>query len=386
MVQQYELKMPKVIYGGEHAMAALSGILSENRATKVAILTDKGVRAGGLIDRPLEIVHQHGAEAVIFDDLSTEPSVEQANEIIKRFRATHSDFIIGIGGGSVMDVAKLCSVLDTDAYTLYDLMQTPAIARKSICSLMIPTTSGTGAEATPNCIVTDVEKNLKVGIVNSELIADYVILDVEMIKDLPPRIIASTGIDALAHAVECYTSAKANPLSDVFALQALRLILPNIEKAYGDPGDLKAKSAMLTASFLAGVAITAAGTTAVHALSYPLGGKYHIPHGVSNAILLVPVMEFNEPACRDLFADIYDVVNPQSPATQAEKSKWVLNRLSEIIQKLNIPQNLSSFGIRACELDALVEAGMQVTRLLVNNRRPVSAEDARNIYLRVLEQ
>ena len=224
---------------------------------------------------------------------------------------------------------------------------------------------------------------------NDNMIADYVILDAVMIKELPRKIAASTGVDALCHAVECFTSNKKNPFSDIFALQAFEMIMKNIEKACDDPEALKEKNNMLVASFYAGAAITASGTTAVHALSYPLGGRYHIPHGVSNAILLAPVMRFNEPVCRGLFAEAYDrLAAGDSFATEAkseeEKSAWVVNRMEEIIEHLNIPKSLKEFGIGSEDLDELVEAGMGVQRLLVNNMRTVTAEDAKKIYLEII--
>lgn len=382
-VSNYSLKMPGIVYSGEGALDNIRTIAA-GKAKKAAVFTQKSICSTGLLDEPLGLLREAGAEAIIFDNLPTEPTVDQVSEVIARFRAEKADFIIGIGGGSVMDIAKLASVLDTDEYSVYDLLDNPARAVKTIKTLMIPTTAGTGAEATPNSIVTVPEKQLKVGIVNTEMIADYVILNTEMIRRLPRHIAASTGVDALAHAIECYTSNKATPLSNIFAMEALRLIFPNIEAACNEPDNMNAKSAMLTASFFAGVAITASGTTAVHALSYPLGGKYHIAHGVSNAILLVPVMKFNEPACQNRFGEIYDAVNPQHPMSLAEKSSWIINRLETIVKNLDIPTDLSQFGVGKKDMEGLVEAGMQVTRLLMNNIREVTAGDARMLYEMIL--
>lgn len=216
------------------------------------------------------------------------------------------------------------------------------------------------------------------------MIADYVILDAVMIKNLPRKLAASTGVDALAHAIECWTSNKANPFSDIFAMQALDIILNNIEQACDDPEAMDAKNRMQLASFYAGVAITASGTTAVHALSYPLGGKYHIPHGVSNAILLVPVMRFNEPACRDRLAGAYDRCLRGSAQTAEEKSAAVIARLEDIVKHLDIPTSLAQLGVPSESLEDLVASCMEVTRLLVNNMREVTPDDARRIYQEVL--
>jgi len=230
------------------------------------------------------------------------------------------------------------------------------------------------------------EKELKVGIVNASMIPDAVILDAEMIRNLPRKIAAATGVDAMAHAIECFTGNKANPFSDMVAMEAFDLIINNIEKACDDKDALDAKNKMQLAAFYAGVAITCSGTTAVHALSYPLGGKYHIAHGVSNAMLLVPVMKFNEPMVRDRLAMAYDRVvhGEKTCTTDEEKSAWVVNRMAAIVEHLNIPTSLTEFNVSRDDLEGLVEAGMQVTRLLNNNVRPVTAEDARNIYLQVM--
>ena len=202
-----------------------------------------------------------------------------------------------------MDAAKLTSVLAGADYGVRELLDRPALARKTVGTLMIPTTAGTGAEATPNAIVAVPEKEMKVGIVHDRMIADAVILDPQMIRNLPRPLAAATGIDALCHAVECFTSKKKTPFSDLYALQSFRMILENIEQACDQPDAMEAKHNMLLASFYAGVAITSSGTTAIHALSYPLGGRYHIAHGISNAILLLPVMRVNEPVCRKLLAE-----------------------------------------------------------------------------------
>lgn len=306
MLMQYNLKMTHEIYSGENAMKNLKDILIKNQVKKAAVFTDKGIQGAGLLDYPMEQIQAAGVETIILNELPPEPTYNQAQILVDAFKASGADFIVAVGGGSVMDTAKLASILATDEYSVKDLLDDPSRGRKYIKSLMIPTTAGTGAEATPNAIVAVPEQELKVGIVNDTMIADYVILDAVMIKNLPRKIAASTGVDALCHAIECWTSNKANPFSDMFAMQALDLILNNIMAACDDPNAMGAKNKMQIASFFAGVAITASGTTAVHALSYPLGGKYHIAHGVSNAILLAPVMRFNEPVCREKFAAAYD--------------------------------------------------------------------------------
>lgn len=386
MLEKYNLKMPHAVYSGENALENIKTIILANEVKKLALFTDKGIESAGLLDYPVKVVEQTGVETIILDDLPPEPTYSQAQKLVDQFKASGADFIMAVGGGSVMDTAKLASVLATDQYGIRELLDKPELAKKCVKTLMIPTTAGTGAEATPNAIVAVPEKELKVGIVNENMIADYVILDAVMIKKLPRKIAASTGVDALAHAIECFTSNKSNPFSDVFALEALDIILNNIIPACDNPEAMDAKNKMQIASFYAGVAITASGTTAVHALSYPLGGKYHIAHGVSNAILLAPVMRFNEPVCREKFAAAYDrcVHDKKDCTIVEEKSKFIISRLEEIVKHLDIPTSLSIFGVPASDLDTLVDAGMQVTRLLNNNMRKVTPEDARALYQEIL--
>lgn len=283
-----------------------------------------------------------------------------------------------------MDIAKLASITADGSCTVRDQLKNPRIGKKTVTTVMIPTTAGTGSEATPNSIVAVPEEQLKVGIVNPEMIADAVVLDGNMIRRLPRKIAASTGIDALCHAIECYTSAKANPFSDLFAMQALRLIFRNLEKACDDPDALDAKEKMMQAAFYAGVAITCSGTTAVHALSYPLGGRYHIPHGVANAIMLMPVMQFNKSCCSKKFAEVYDAVGGTGAGTDTEKADWVINQMDAMVKHLDIPTSLQPYGVTETDLPLLVKAGMDVQRLLVNNPRTVTAADAEALYRAIL--
>ena len=383
-LEKYSMTMPRTVYSGKDALGNLKTIVKD--AKKVAIFTDRGILSTGLVDLPLAKLQEAGKETIVISDLPPEPTYMQVQKLVDEFKASGADFIVAVGGGSAMDTAKLASLLATERYTVKDLLDDPTLAVKTVKTCLIPTTAGTGSEATPNAIVAVPEQELKIGIVNSSMVPDYVVLDAEMIRKLPRKIAAATGIDAMAHAIECFTSNKANPFSDIFALEAFDLIMNNIETACDDPDTMEAKNRMQIAAFYAGVAITCSGTTAVHALSYPLGGKYHIAHGVSNAILLVPVMKFNEPVIRSKLAAAYDriVHGEKTCTTEAEKSAWVVERMGQIVRHLDIPTSLSEFNVPREDLEGLVKAGMQVQRLLVNNMRTVTPEDARNIYLEIM--
>ena len=379
----YQCKMPKAVYCGTGALEQLKSIC--DNAKHIALFSDRGIERSGALEIPLRYIREAGAEVTLFLDLPAEPTRDQAQSVVVAFHACQADTIVAVGGGSVMDIAKLCSILANSHNTVNDLLDHPTIGKRLVSSVMIPTTAGTGAEATPNAIVLVPEKELKVGIVCEEMIPDAVILDGEMIRRLPVHIAASTGIDALCHAIECYTSRKATPFSNLYALEALRLIFANIEPACTDPEALDSKNAMLLAVFYAGVAISCSGTTAVHALSYPLGGKYHIPHGVANAMMLMPVMRFNLPCCQAELAQVYDALGQQGACKIAAKAEWVLKRMEDIVSRLQIPTDLKKYGVSINDLDSLVTAGMDVQRLLVNNKRSVSAEDARALYLELLQ-
>jgi len=381
----YTLQIPRNVYAGEDSLSILPEILRKNEVKKLVIFAGRGFKEMGLLDNVLKYLPEPWAGAPVLDDMPPEPTYMQAQKLVDQCKEYGADFIVAVGGGSVMDPAKLASILMTNDYTIKDLLDDPMLGKKACRILCVPTTAGSGAEATPNAIVSVPERELKIGIVNPDMVSDYVILDPSMIRSLPRSVAAATGVDTIAHGIECFTGNKATPLSDAFALRCFETAMKNIIPACDDPDALEAKANMQIASFFGGVAITASGTTAVHALSYPLGGKYHIAHGVSNAILLTPVMRFNQPLIRDRLATAYDRIFEGGAAkTAEEKADAVITRMEEIVRHLDIPTSLTAFSVPREDLDGLVDAGMQVTRLLNNNMRTVTAEDARAIYSQVL--
>lgn len=383
----YTLKIPPVTYAGTGSLGMLAKIIADSGAKNVLLCTDKGVSKTGLLEAVLQALDTaQDLHVQIMDTLVPEPSYQAVEENLRMIKET-PDLIVALGGGSVMDAAKLFSVLYGASYTIRDLMDNPTIAKKKIKTVMLPTTCGTGAEATCNAIVAIPEKSVKMGIVSDQMIPDMVILEPEMVHRLPKSVVAATGVDALAHVVECYTSNKATRFSDHYAAEGAKLIFRNILTAYNEPDNMQAKEAMMLGAYYGGIAITASGTTAVHALSYPLGGKYHIPHGVSNAILFAPVMKMNSEACQQQLAALCDVVyEDQQTLAEAEKAAYLINKISEIVEKTNIPTDLSAFGVPYEDMDFLVEAGSQQKRLLNNNRKELTQEEIRFIYETVLKQ
>ena len=378
-MKQCQLTIPGVVYAGPGSVEKISEVLQREKAQSVLLFTDKGVRGAGLTKRVEEICSS--LKLTVIDDLATEPSYQDVERVIAEVSQANIDLVIGVGGGSVMDAAKLASIVIGAEYGVRDLLKDPTIAKKYIKSLMIPTTCGTGSEATCNSIVAIPEEQSKQGIVNNCMIPDYVILDAEMIRHLPPKVLAATGVDALAHVVECFTSKKATILSDTYAIEGAKKIFHNIREAFVDGADMDAKTEMLIGAFYGGVAITGSGTTAVHALSYPLGGKYHIAHGVSNAILFAHVMEFNKDACTDRLAALCDAVYPEKYAETADaKADYIISEIKDVVEKVQIQTKLEEFGVKKEDLDFLVKAGSQQTRLLVNNCKELSLDDIRFLY------
>lgn len=381
----YQAKLPPCVYAGEGSIEKIGEIIKRENAKAILVFTDKGIKTTGLLNLLTNQLEKEQLKYRIFEDLKPEPKYQDIEEVLSEVRSFQGDLVVALGGGSVMDAAKLITILKDAPYTIQDLLKDPAIAKKYLKSVMIPTTCGTGAEATCNAIVAVPEEQSKKGIVNDCMIPDYVILDAQMIRNLPPAIVAATGVDALAHVVECYTSKKATPLSDMYALAGVKLIFKNLRRAYCHGEDMEAKNNMMLGAFYGGAAITASGTTAVHALSYPLGGKYHIAHGISNAVLFAPVMEFNREACKCQLAEICDTINPgMAGKSLDEKSQYIIDEITDIVKVTNIPTNLAQFGVEKEDLDFLVDAGSKQTRLLVNNRRELSLEDIRHIYEKVL--
>ena len=382
----YQIKIPSCSYGGEGSIEKIKEIIAKEKSQKIVVFSDEGIKATGLLDILTGQLDETGIQYHVFTDCKPEPTYGQVEAVVDMVQGQECDLIIGLGGGSVMDAAKLASVLKGASYTIKDLMNDPSQAEKKVKTVMIPTTCGTGSEATCNAIVAVPEEKSKKGIVNDNMIPDYVILDAQMIAKLPKAIVAATGVDALAHVVECFTSKKATPFSDSYALEGAKLIFANIREAYNNPDNMDAKNKMLIGAYYGGIAITGSGTTAVHALSYPLGGKFHIAHGVSNAILFAHVMKFNTDACAERLAVLCDAINPAyAQKTVTEKADYVIEQIADIVKVTNIPTDLTQYGVTMDDLEFLVTAGSQQQRLLVNNMKELSLDDIRNIYLKVVK-
>ena len=381
----YSLLNAGRVNAGLGSIDSLKEVVADFNARNILIISDKGVAGAGLIARPQALLEEAGASVCIIDDTPPEPSVEQVESILAAAQGTAWDLVIGIGGGSAMDVAKIIAVMLNNDVKLRDLLNKAPIPRRGIPTVMVPTTAGTGSEATPNSIILVPEDELKVGIVSPKLMPDCVILDPQMTLGLPPAITASTGMDALCHAIECYTSKKGNPFSEMIALKAIRLISRSIREAFKNGKNLDARHDMLLGALYGGMCIATSSTTAVHALAYPLGGKYRIAHGISNAILLPYVMQFNAVGNEAKFRDIAEAMGIDiARLSDAEATQAFIAALFAFNHDLEIPANLKRWNITEADLETLVEGAAKVTRLLDNNPRPMNKDDIRAVYLKLL--
>jgi len=382
---QYNVKFPKKVFSGKGSMEEIKNVIKAVDASVVCLMTDAGVYGCGLSKAPEKYIQEAGAKMVLVNDVPREPSVYDVKDLYAKLKDEKVELIVAIGGGSVIDMAKMMSVAMTNDNLVSDIRAEGAIKNPSLPMIAIPTTSGTGAEATANAIFLFPEEDLKVGIVNEYMIPDYVILDVENTCGLPPALTASTGVDALCHAVESYISTLSNPFCEMLSLKAVELICRSIEKAYNDGNDMQAREDMQLGSFYAGLCLTTSSTVAVHALSYPLGGKYHIPHGVSNAILLPFVMDVNMECCQEEFTTLAPYMIPDINNYPKEQwPKMVVDYLYTLMKKLDIPDKLTGFGVKPEDLDYLTDNAVKVERLLLKNPKKLTKEEIKNIYKKLL--
>lgn len=349
---------------------------------RVLLVTDKNIAAIPAVQTLIEQVRGKVSSLHIVDSVPPEPSQHDVATLLAALELRDVDLTIGVGGGSVLDVAKLLSVLCVAGAPTLDALLAGEKPQQRTPSLLIPTTAGTGSEATPNAILAIPEKETKVGIISPVMLPDYVVLAPELTTSMPAHIASSTGIDALCHLIECFTATVANPVSDNYALIGMKKLFASLETTVAEPGNLEARLNMLWASYYGGAAIAHAGTHLVHAMSYPLGGKYHLPHGVANAILLAPCMRFVRPAAVEKFAQAYDLLPDANPALSAEeKSHALVDYFAALVQRLKLPASLDELGIGSDHLPYLVEAALDVQRLMKNVPAAVSASDVRAVYL-----
>lgn len=360
--------------------------LLERPVRRIAFITQPVMERNGVAARVVSSLEAKDIQVLTVRDVEPEPTVENVETVFSQQIAPFApDAVLSIGGGSVLDAAKLFAARLTNRQPLRDWLGIDRIGSPGVPLILVPTTAGTGSEATPNAIVTLPDEALKVGIVSRHLLPQLVILDATLTLDLPQPITAATGMDAFIHALESYISTKANPISDMYAMESMRLIGANIVDAYRNGHSLPAREAMLLGSMYGGLALTAAGTAAVHALAYPLGGMFNITHGVANSMLLPHVMRFNRDAIVERLANVARALKlPHHDDDDQAAADSLLDCLATWTEVMAIPQNLREFGVSEADLQPLAEAALKVKRLLGNNPKPLDLEDIKGIYKRLL--
>ncbi len=333
-----------------------------------------------LLNKMDETLQSGGVQLSYFDDIRQEPTVNDFRTIVDKAREFQADSVIGVGGGSVLDLAKLVATLLYSDQQVEQLFGTGLVKQRGVWFACIPTTSGTGSEVSPNAILLDENDNLKKGVVSPHLMADAAYIDPQLTWTVPAKVTAETGMDALTHCIEAYTNKFAHPLIDVYALNGIRLIAANLLKAVKNGKDQEAREALSLGSMYGGICLGPVNTAAVHALSYPLGGMFHLSHGLSNAILLPTVMKFNRPACVERYAQVAIACGVQPGKNDEETAERGVDFIYQLSKDCGIPTTLSEIGVPQTAVDEMAKSAMEVQRLLKNNPRVVTEEDARDIY------
>ncbi|MBB5700963.1 alcohol dehydrogenase class IV [Ochrobactrum daejeonense] len=363
------------------AAGRLGEILGERFSQrKILIVTDKGLHQAGVLNDALASLEKAGFKINICDQVVADPPEAILLACVDRAKASGCDIVLGLGGGSSMDIAKLAAVLIVSEQELSELYGIGKVQGSRLPLIQIPTTAGTGSEVTNITILTTGETT-KMGVVARQLYADFVILDAELTCGLPALHTAATGIDAMVHAIEAYTSrVKKNPLSDAFAREALKLLSTNLIAACKNGMDRNAREAMLIGANFAGQAFSNSPVGAVHALAYPLGGHYHVPHGLSNALMLGPVLRFNMAGAAALYAELADLLLDASEGTTEERSAAFVAYIEELMDRSGAPRRLRDVGVTEESLEMLARDAMLQTRLLGNNPVDVTEADALALY------
>ncbi|MFT7129992.1 MAG: alcohol dehydrogenase class IV [Gammaproteobacteria bacterium] len=348
---------------------------------RVMFITDPGILQTGMAQPLIELIENSGISVLLYSDVQADPPEALVLGTVEIARNENIDGVIGFGGGSSMDVAKLVSVMTINDQPLSDMYGINQVTGKRLPLIQVPTTAGTGSEVTAVSIITTGETT-KAGVVSKQLLPDLALLDAELTIGLPPHITAATGIDAMVHAIEAYTTKhKKNVYSDMLSRQALMLMSGSIKEAVHNGGNLQARSNMLLGAMMAGQSFSNAPVAAVHALAYPLGGNFHIPHGLSNSLVLPPVLRFNASSAGDMYAELLPYIDNGNSTGGVDAFIATIERL---IDEVELPKTLREMNISESDLPMLADDAMLQQRLLINNPREVTREDALAIYSSVL--
>ena len=377
-MRQLSISQPRKVLFGVNTLLQLPEELKKSGIHHLLCIVATPLKTcmSGLIP----VMEASNISVTIIDPVQQEPTINDVEQILASINYQPIDAVAGIGGGSVMDVAKVVAAKLNNSQPITEMLGIGNLNGRSTFLACIPTTSGTGSESSPNSILLDETDYMKKGIISPFLVPDLVIVDPALTTGVPPSVTAETGIDALCHCIEAYTNKFAHPLIDLYALEGVRLIAGNLLKAYRDGSDMEARTYLSIGSYYGGLCLGPVNTSAVHALSYPLGGEYHIPHGLANAILLPAVFEFNAPADLKKHAQIAAAMGVDSSLPEKAMIRLAVEKLTELLVACNVPTKLSALGVDKSNIDNLANKAMGVQRLLKNNPRELTLGDAKAIY------
>ena len=384
-MQSFQFKTPGTIIFKAGSAANPDTYRSLDISGNVLLVSDPTLTKLGIAEKVRQAITECGSRVILFDQVEPEPKVSSVRKLVEYASSKKVSHVVGLGGGSPMDVAKIAALMIPSPQAVESMYGVGNAKGTRLPLVLIPTTAGTGSEGTPVAVVTG-DDGEKSPIVGPQCICDSVILDAELTLGLPPGVTAATGADAMVHAIEAYTSAvRKNPVSDQLAIRALQLLHANITRVVEHGKDLEARGKMLLGSMMAGLAFANASVGAVHALAYPLGTQFHLSHGESNAVVLVPVMRFNLPVATPLYAEISRAILTGSDAqNDAAAATQLIDELAQLIPGIGLRDRLSQYGIAEKDLVSLTEGCLNQDRLLSYNIRSMNREEILSSFHSVL--
>jgi alcohol dehydrogenase len=374
-------RVPAAQFFGPGAVEKIGDEAKRLGLSRALVVTDPGVARAGIADHVRSLLEAAGVATGVYDQVEPEPSVASVERAVEAAQGEQYDVLIGVGGGSAMDTAKGISLRSANPGPIQQYFGVELVSARGLPMIQIPTTAGTGSEITPNAIFDDTERKLKAGIVTHRLFADVAIVDPDLTVGVPPAVTAASGLDALTHAIESYIAVKATPHTDLYALEAIRLIGANLRAAVARGSDRAARYGQALGSFYAGISITNAGTGLCHAMAYPLGSAYHVPHGMANALLLPAVLEYNMPSDLAKYARIAEALGePVAGLAPRQAAERAVQAVRSLCLDVGLPAGLREVGVPEDALAGFVDGTLSAARLVDNNPRRPTREAVLEVY------
>ena len=383
MFRQFRFRTPDTVIFGMNSVEQVGAEAKKLGAGRAMVITDQGVVSAGLVDKVLSPLNKEKIEVEVFDGVEPEPPIGNLLDSVKMAKKGKFDVFIGLGGGSSMDVAKLTSAMVTNEGEIDEFFGVDKVPNKGLPTILVTTTSGTGSEVTRMAVLTDTDENLKKVVSAQNILGDLAIVDPMMAITMPQRVTASTGIDALIHAIESYVAINSNPLTDAIALEAIQLVAENLGPAFAHGEDLDARFNMALGSLLAGISLNNAGVGAVHALAYPIGGAYHVSHGVGLIVILGETLKAISMARLPKFVNIAQALGePVQNLSMREAAEKGIEAMLALAKGVGLPCSLREIGADKSKVQEWAKAAYEEKRLLGNTPRDLTVEDIAGIFER----